>query len=221
MLYSVTHIKKSLCHWVHHCWWKASFGYVLFCLLQGFCNIYWLSSKSDLEFIPYAQMVSLHVTGWGGRTSSFNFSWGAAQILYKPNNNPTQNTLLKQTKKLQQNYSAFRPIRWSRESIKAYLQSHILVLWYVWTITHVVSALLVSNLVYVLKHSSILQGNVTHKHTQPKKVMTSGINFVSSGWVLDLKSLKPALQNVKSKRPQNRFMPFPIHNFIACELSNS
>lgn len=163
-------------------------------------------------------MVSLHVRGWGGRTSSFNLSWGAAQILYKPNNNPTQNILFKQTKKLQQNYSAFRLILWSRESIKAYLQSHIIAPKYVWTITHVVSALLLWNSLYVLKYSSVLQGNVPHKHTQPR---LQAISFVSSGWVLDLKCLKPALQNVKSKRPQNGFMPFPIHDFISRKLSNN
>lgn len=84
MLCSITHIKKPLYHRTHHCRWMALFGCGLFCLLQGFCNIYWISSKCDLEFIPFAQMVPLHGTGWGGRTSSFNLSWGQLRFYVSP-----------------------------------------------------------------------------------------------------------------------------------------
>lgn len=66
-------------------------------------------------------------------------------------------------------------------TLKADLQSGIIAPKHGWTSTHTVSASLVRQLVYVLKHVSILRGNVTPKHTQPKKVMTSGNNFISSG----------------------------------------
>lgn len=116
--------------------------------------------------------------------------------------------------------SASGPILCCRESIQAYLRPHTIAPNHVWALTHAASASLVWNFLCVLPHSSVLQGNVTHK--QSKKVMTSGINFVTSALFFSLTALKSALQNAKSKRPQTAFMPFPTHNWISCEhLTNN
>lgn len=203
---------------MHHCWWKALFSY-------GFFSVCFKVSVTCTGLVPSLTWNSSHTPRWylcmweGGEEERPPSTSAEEQLRFYIS--PTA-TLLRifcsnKQKKLQQNYSAFRLVLWSRESIKAYLQSHIIAPKYVWTITHVVSALLLWNSLYVLKYSSVLQGNVTHKHTQPR---LQAISFVSSGWVLDLKCLKPALQNLKSKRPQNGFMPFPIHDFISRKLSN-